>query len=166
MKRDRVAVLFFAVGVLALFALCFVAMARWRVHQAAQGGDQLQWLRTEYKLSDAEMDRIRTLHEGYLPKCEALCARIAATTREAEAEMATATTVTPAVAAKLKEAADLHAECQAQMLAHFFEVSRAMPPEQGSRYLEEMKRFVLDGAGMAGHESTQRDLQGAPHAHH
>jgi hypothetical protein len=49
------------------------------------------------------------------------------------------------------------------MLEHFFEVSRAMPPEQGRRYLAEMKRFVLDAPGAAGHEAMQMDLQGMPH---
>ncbi len=29
------------------------------------------------------------------------------------------------------------------MLAHFYEVSQAMPPEQGRRYLAEMQRLTL-----------------------
>src|ERR1041384_4756306 len=128
MKRDRLALLFFAVAMVALCSLCFLTMARWRVYQAGHADDPLLWLRTEFKLSDAEISHIRALHEGYKPKCQAMCARIAAKKAEAEAELATATVVTPSAAAKLKEAADLHAECQAQMLEHFYEVSRAMPP--------------------------------------
>ncbi len=166
MRRERLALLFFAVAIVALCALCFVAMSHWRVYRAGHSDDQLLWLRTEFKLSDADIARIRTLHEGYQPKCEELCARIAAKRAEVAAELATATTITPAVAAKLKEAADLHAECQAQMLTHFYEVSRAMPPEEGRRYLEQMKRFVLDGPGAAGHDTMQSHLPGNPHGQH
>ena len=36
--------------------------------------DDLSWLRTEFHLGDAEMARIRKLHEGYLPQCAGMCA--------------------------------------------------------------------------------------------
>jgi hypothetical protein len=141
-------------------------MGRWRVYRATHDGDQLRWLRTEFQLSETEVSRIRLLHDGYRPKCEELCARIAAKKAEVAAELARSAAVTPAVTARLKEAADLHAECQAQMLAHFYEVSRAMPPEQGRRYLAEMKRFVLDAPGAAGHDAMQSGLPGKPHGQH
>lgn len=40
-----------------------------------EGG--LLWLKTEYHLSDAEYERIRDMHEGYLPGCEERCREIA-----------------------------------------------------------------------------------------
>jgi len=44
---------------------------------------------------------------------------------------------------KLTELGELRAQCQAQMLQHFIAVSRAMPPEEGRRYLAEMERLTL-----------------------
>jgi hypothetical protein len=50
------------------------------------------------------------------------------------------------------------------MLAHFFEVSRAMPAEQGRRYLAEMQRLTLGF-----HEQIENTMSGgtsSPHVHH
>jgi len=49
--------------------------------------------------------------------------------------LASTNTVTPEIDQLLSEAAKLRAECHKQMLQHFYEVSRTMPPEQGRRYL-------------------------------
>ena len=106
------------------------------------GTDDLAWLRHEFRLSDSEMQRIRLLHEGYLPKCRELCERIAAKRSEVEAAVAGHTNASLAEQ-KLVELGTLRAQCQAQMLRHFEEVSRAMPPEQGRRYLAEMQRLTL-----------------------
>jgi len=44
-------------------------------------------------------------------------------------------TVTPEIQNLLAERAKTRAECEAEMLKHFLEVSRTMPPQQGQRYL-------------------------------
>ena len=42
----------------------------------------------------------------------------------------------------------LQAECQASMLRHFYQVSQAMPPEQGRRYLAWVQeKTILAGLG-------------------
>ncbi len=105
--------------------------------------DKLAWLQAEFHLSDAEMTRIRTLHEGYEPQCEEMCAKVAAKKLELEAALGNGTNLTAEVKQKLVELGELRAECQAQMLQHFINVSRAMPPEQGKRYLAEMKKLTL-----------------------
>src|SRR3974377_2360439 len=96
-------------------------------HQLAGGGDDVAWLRREFRLSDAEMQRIRQLHEGYLPKCHENCALIAAKKQELQAALDEGQGMTPEAQQKLAEVAALRAKCQANMLAHFYEVSRAMP---------------------------------------
>ena len=93
------------------------------VHQLAASSDVLAWLRREFRLSDAEMQRIRQLHEGYLPKCHENCALIAAKKRELQSELDKARGMTPEARQKLTEVAALRAQCQANMLAHFYEVS-------------------------------------------
>jgi len=99
----------------------------------------LNWLRLEFHLSDAEMAHIRELHEGYLPQCGELCQKIAAAKRE----LAALTNNSVEALAKQNEITALRAQCQANMLAHFVAVSRAMPPEVGQRYLAEMKKLTL-----------------------
>jgi hypothetical protein len=113
--------------------LCTTAMHR---KIADQPVPELAWLRKEYKLSDAEFARITKLHEEYLPRCAEMCERIAEKNGELKDLLAQTNNVTPQIEQNLSDAAQLRAECEKRMLAHFYEVSRTMPPEQGKRYLE------------------------------
>ena len=121
----------------------------------AQPKDDIAWLREEFHLNDAEMAHIRQLHEGYMPKCAEMCAKIAAKKRELESALGDGTNITVEAQAKLNEVAELRARCQRQMLQHFVTVSQAMPPEQGQRYLAEMKRLTLGF-----HEQTEQSMSG------
>ena len=142
-----VAVMIVAGGV---FAAGHFAANRMRVAQARGQPDELAWLPTEFGLSETELTKVRTLHEAYVPECDRMCARIAAANRELSSVLAAATNVTPAVQDRLVAVATLRAECQAQMLRHFYEVSRSMPPDQGRRYLQLMTRKTcLPDYGMA-----------------
>jgi hypothetical protein len=136
----------------------FAAMRFCASHMAAD--DDLAWLRHEFKLSASEMQRIRQLHEGYLPKCREMCGRIGAKQQEVEAALASGGG-TNSAEQKLIELGTLRAECQAQMLRHFEEVSRAMPPEQGKRYLAEMQRLTLGF-----HEQIESSMGAGPHSGH
>jgi hypothetical protein len=123
--------------------------------------DNLEWLRQEFHLSDAEMARMHELHDGYLPKCGEMCAQIAGKKQELDAALAGSTNISDVAKQKLTELAILRAQCQAHMLQHFIEVSQAMPPEQGRRYLAEMERLTV-GA----HEQTEQSMsEHAGHAH-
>ena len=139
----------------AIFAGSFLAARHATVACCAKPADDLNWLRTEFHLGDAEMARIRELHEGYLPKCGEICARIAAKKSELDALLAGKTNVTAAAQAKLNEIAALRAQCQSNMLQHFIAVSQAMPPEEGQRYLAKMKKLALDD-----HEQMEQSMSG------
>jgi hypothetical protein len=143
MNRSLVILLGALVLGAAIFAGSFYASQRATVACCAKPADDLSWLRTEFHLNDAEMARIRELHEGYLPKCAEMCAKITAKKAELESVLGTSTNITAEAQTKLNEIAALRAQCQAQMLEHFTAVSQAMPPEQGQRYLTEMKQLIL-----------------------
>ncbi len=96
---------------------------------------ELAWLKQEFHLDDAEFQRISELHAAYQMHCAEMCSRIAAKNSELQALLARNNTVTPEIRMKLSEAAQIRADCQAAMLAHFCEVSRTMPPAEGKRYL-------------------------------
>jgi Heavy-metal resistance len=121
----------------------------------------LAWLRLEFRLSDIEMAQVRKLHDGYLPKCGEMCAKIVAKKREVDQALAGETNVTATVEQKLMELCELRAQCQLQMLRHFAEVSHVMPPEQGKRYLAEMQRLTLGF-----HEQVEQSMSGSSgHSH-
>src|SRR5262249_21477513 len=80
-------------------------------------------------------DRIVRLHDAYKTECGEMCRRIDARNQELKELLAKADRVTPEIEAKLAEAGQLRVQCQKNMLRHFLEVSRNMPPEQGRRYL-------------------------------
>jgi len=153
-------------GALALCAGLFASsyfLGR-RVCCGSPSVDELGWLQQEFRLSEAEMARVRTLHKSYLPRCAAMCQEIAAKKREVAAALdgaKNAADIREPVGKKLRELALLRAQCQLQMLQHFVEVSRAMPPEQGQRYLEEMKRITL-GA----HEQVEESMSESTRSGH
>jgi hypothetical protein len=96
---------------------------------------ELAWLKKEFNLNQAEYARITQLHEAYLPQCAERCRVIAAQNLKLKELLAQGTTVTVEIQSLLAERAGTRARCEAEMLKHFQEVSRAMPPEQGRRYL-------------------------------
>ncbi|MGN6552445.1 MAG: periplasmic heavy metal sensor [Verrucomicrobiota bacterium] len=139
-------------------------IARWLcVHQTVRSGDDLDWLKQEFKLSATDLDRVRKLHEGYLPKCREFCVRIEAKKGELDQLLGNGNGVTTAVEDKLREIAVLRADCQAAMLRHFQEVSAAMPKEQGQRYLREMQQLTLGQ-----HQEFEKSMSpsSSPHGHH
>ncbi len=110
---------------------------------------ELAWLKTEFRLSDTEFARISKLHEAYLPKCRERCRSIAEVNAKLQQLLVQSTNVTPEIHALLTNRAQMRADCEAEMLEHFLEVSHTMPPEQGHRYLAWVQReSSLHGQGM------------------
>jgi hypothetical protein len=140
----------------AVFAGSFFVSRQICMKQTCNATDELDWLRTEFHLTDAEMSRVRQLHDGYMPKCMNMCARIAEKKSEIATTLDDTTNLTADTEKKLAELGELRARCQAQMLQHFIEVSRAMPPEQGKRYLAEMQRVTLGF-----HEQIEQTMSGS-----
>src|ERR1700733_1552103 len=82
MKRSLLILIVVLLAGTALFGASYV-MGR-RVCQACvtRSADNLDWLRQEFNLSDAEMARVRELHQSYLPKCAEMCGKIASKKEE------------------------------------------------------------------------------------
>jgi hypothetical protein len=160
--RRPILILFAAVVIgMVVFAGSFFCARYLCVQHMAQSTDDLDWLRMEFGLNDKELARIRELHDGYLPKCEINCAQIAAKKRALNQALATGTNSPAAIEGLQAEVAQWRTKCQDEMLAHFEEVSRAMPPKQGARYLAEMKRLTLGE-----HEQVEASMSGTNHATH
>ena len=155
MKRSLLILIIALLAGSALFASSYFMSRRVCESCSSSATDKLDWLRQEFHLSDAEMAHVRDLHNGYMPKCGEMCAKIAAKKQELEDALAGSTNISADAKQKLTELAILRSQCQAQMLGHFIEVSQAMPPEQGRRYLAEMERLTIGS-----HEQTEETMSG------
>jgi len=130
---------------------------------------ELAWLKKEFSLSDAEYGRIVKLHEAYLPQCAQRCMRIAELNGKLEDLLSKTPTVTPEIQAVLNDRARMRADCEAEMLNHFLQVSRMMPPEQGQRYLQWVEQQTcLSGQAMEQrhHPADHSKHQSEPMAGH
>jgi hypothetical protein len=126
---------------------------------------ELQWLKEEFGLDDAEFARISKLHEAYLSGCAERCQLIDEKNRHLKELLTATNTITPEIEKTLAEAAQLRTECQKQMLAQFYAVGQTMPPEQARRYLAWVQeRTVLSDAHRAMHPAPQPAMES--HHHH
>ena len=118
-------------------AYCLLYLAGTAAHRKlfASQTPELLWLKKEFNLSEAEFVRIEQLHQAYLPQCQERCLRIEEINDKISKAVRSTTKLTADIERLLAERARMRADCQAEMLKHFFEVSRTMPPEQGRRYL-------------------------------
>ena len=109
-------------------------------------GGEMEWLKCEYHLSDAQFARIQQLHRVYAPTCDLMCGKIAKANGRLDQVISTNRTVTPEVAAAMKECLAAQAECREAMLGHVYAVSAEMSPEDGARYLQMMKTRIVEPA--------------------
>ncbi len=136
MKRG---LLILSIGVLgAVVAFCCVYRIGTATPRALMQSSQpeLAWLQHKFNLGEAEFKRISDLHAGYLPQCLERCRQIDELNGKLANLLATAPLITIEIESLLKERAQLRANCQLEMLKHFFQVSHTMPAEQGRRYLD------------------------------
>lgn len=115
-----------------------------------QPDGQLEWLRREFQLTDAQFTKVKQLHDAYRPGCDQMCQRIAAANSEADALISTSQGVTPEIDAALKKCAALQNDCRQALLAHVYAVSAEMSPSEGQRYTRMMTaRIVQPGLSHA-----------------
>ena len=122
---------------IACAAYCLFYFAGTAAHRRvlASKAPELLWLKKEFHLSDAELARITQIHEASLPACKARCQHIEELNLKLTQAIGSASQMTPDIERLLAERAKVRTDCQAEMLKHFFEVSRTMPADQGRRYL-------------------------------
>ena len=135
MKKGVLILVFGLLAALAAYGCIYFACTSSARTLQQSAKPELAWLKEEFKLGDAEFKSVSELHAAYLPQCRKMCIQIDAKNSELQNLLFGATNVTPEVDRALGETARLRAECQSMMLRHFFQVSQAMPAEQGRRYL-------------------------------
>jgi hypothetical protein len=134
-----------AAGVIAFYACNFFATRDLRQMAKAPNGE-LEWLRQEFHLSDAEFQKIGALQSAYTPVCNEMCRRIMEANSKLDRLVSENKEVTPDLRAAIREAGLVQEECHQQMLAHIYQVSAQMNPADGQRYLRLMKSRVIQPA--------------------
>jgi len=103
----------------------------------------LLWLRSEFKLTDAQFAQIKSLHEKYSGQCGAMCGEIARVNARLDRLISANQEVTPELSSAMDEAARVQVNCRRAMLGHIYEVAAAMETKQGARYLQMMKGVIV-----------------------
>lgn len=143
MKR-LVVILVLAV-LLGLGAYCtFYGIARSTFCQVPDAHDPSGWTRQEFHLNDAQYARVKQLEAAYYPHCVEMCDQIKQSHLALKNLILASGTMTPEIEAALKKDGEVQQQCREDMLRHFYEVSQAMPPAEGKRYLQIMQAQVVD----------------------
>lgn len=123
---------------------CAVLTGNTAPHHGSSLLPELEWLRREFGLTDAQFARASELHRAYRPTCEGLCAKVMASHEKVEKLVAGGTQISPELKAALQEHAALHVECQTEMLTHLYQTAACLSPEQARSYLDAMLPQVIE----------------------
>jgi hypothetical protein len=135
MKRPWLILVAGLVGAVLAYSACYYGGTQTCRMMERDQAPELAWLKAEFKLSDADFARISKMHEAYMEGCMERCHRIDEKNQHLKQLLSATNAVSPEIEKTLAEAAQLRAQCQKEMLQHFYKVSRTMPPAQGERYL-------------------------------
>jgi len=135
----------FAAAVIAFCGTNFFGTRDLREIAKAPNGE-LEWLRQEFHLTDAQFAKIATLHSAYTPVCNEMCRRIMEANSKLDRLVSEKREVTPELEAAIQEAGSVQEDCHKQMLAHIYQVSAQMNPADGQNYLRLMKSRVIQPA--------------------
>jgi hypothetical protein len=132
----------FAAAAITFWGINFFATRDLRQMAKAPNGE-LEWLRREFHLSDAQFKKIEALQSAYTPVCNVMCKRIMEANSKLDRLLSENREVTPQLEAAIREAGSVQDDCRKQMLAHIYRVSAQMNPADGQRYLRLMKSRVI-----------------------
>ncbi len=135
----------FAAAVIAFCGTNFFCTRDLRQMAAAPNGE-IEWLRQEFHLSDAQFKKIEALHSAYAPVCNEMCRRITDANSKLDRLVSENRGVTPELEAAIREAGSVQEDCHKQMLAHIYQVSAQMNPADAQNYLRLMKSRVIQPA--------------------
>ncbi len=103
----------------------------------------MDWLRTEFHLTDDQMKKAEALHSEYQATCEDMCRRIAETDARLAKAIRSSSSTTPEITAAIAETDLVRSECRVAMLNHFYQTAALMPEGERQRYLDKVLPVVL-----------------------
>lgn len=124
------------VAVLLLVAVAAYGIAR--ELDSRRPVDEWTWLRREFHLDHAQLDRIKALHAAYQPVCMGHCSRIIALRNQLAALAGTDGRESPEYLKTLAAWQSLRHECNEATVNYLQTVAAVMNPDDGRRYLAMM----------------------------
>jgi Spy/CpxP family protein refolding chaperone len=106
--------------------------------------DSSGWMRQEFHLTEAQYAQVKQLEIAYHPHCAEMCLQIGQSRLTLKNLILANGTMTPDIEAALKKDGEVQQQCRENMLRHFYEVSQALPPAEGKRYLQIMQAQVVE----------------------
>ena len=130
--------------ILLLLGACFVGILSYALfyhYQVAVAlpADELQWLRQEFSLTDAQFAEVERMDKDYRPICDAHCRDYMAAYTSLSGLLKQGNKWTPETGQAMETLYRVEMECHRDMLKHAYDVSAVMSPEQGQRYLAMIK---------------------------
>lgn len=122
----------------------FYGIARCTFCRVPDANDPSSWMRQEFHLNDAQYSQVKKIDAEYYPHCSDMCAQIVQSHRALKNLILTHGTMTPEIEVALQKDGAVRQKCREDMLRHFYEVSQAMPPAEGKRYLQIMQVQVVE----------------------
>ncbi len=142
MKR-AILVILAALGLAVLSAVTTYCIQK----RLASKPSELEWLRTEFHLSDAQFQKIVSLHSEYRPQCETMCRQFSEANSKLGKLISESRGMTPEISKQLRHVEQVEAECREGMLSHIYAVAREMNPDQGQRYISIMTQSMFVHTG-------------------
>lgn len=97
--------------------------------------DALEWLRTDFQLTNTQFAAIKQLHDSYSTVCAEHCRAIQEATND-RGNLAHSGRATPAqLAAADRRVEELRLVCESAIATHVRQCAALMSPEAGARYL-------------------------------
>jgi hypothetical protein len=131
----------------ALLACLYSGVYQWRTAETkvAMRSDhpELEWLRREYQLDDAQFRAIRAKHEAHDIVCRQLCLDLIAARKKLDAAIAASPEMNEEVETAFTEWSSQRKICREATIAHMYEVSSLMSPEAGARYRERVLQHLI-----------------------
>lgn len=106
-----------------------------QVTAAVAKRDAMEWLRTDFQLTDAQFARIKQLHESYSSVCDKHCQDIMDAAAARDQVKIDKPADAAALAAANQKVENLRRACETAIAAHVRQCAAEMSPEAGQRYL-------------------------------
>ena len=124
-----------ACAALALGLICYRLGSDPTLHAAVRQGDPMEWLRTDFHLSDPQFAAVKKLHEAYAPSCAEHCRMIQEATRTRDSLRSARRGDAAVVIAAEARLQELRTHCETAIARHVRQVAAEMSPAEGARYL-------------------------------
>ena len=137
--------------VVAAIALAFIVHAvyfRAATHKSRYMMDnkegEMEWLRSEFHLSDDQYSKIKALQDDFQPKCEEHCRNLVEANNALLKLTQSSSEYTPEVAQALESCGKVKSDCRKATLEQVYAVSHFMGDDQASRYRRMMVDSLLE----------------------